>query len=290
MSKFIIPKQIESLYKIEGELANSRNWKAKIVEANSAGKGIKKGMWDTVRYVMISLDSNNIIPIAISDEHHVGYDVLGTFYSKYKVPREDYVSVCSWGNHYIYQNDKEEQLKALKKYLELGGNPNLAVQYADDYSNKTHVGTAYGFVNSKGMLEIVPGKIAPLGKKLITLWESIIVGLVKERDERIFADCWKLIELIEGNVYYFFSLIDGQVSEVMNDLKTKISGYEKAKDYDGLENYLLSFNGLKNQMHNNLRKKMDSGERDLIKLFGDVKLAKIEFDRLGTISKGSIKK
>ena len=100
-NKFIIPDKILSNFKIVGGLDNYPNWQAKVLLDNSADKGVKKGQWESPRYVLISLDSNNIIPVAISDEHQTGYDLLYEYYYKKKlIKQENYISIDGNGTTY----------------------------------------------------------------------------------------------------------------------------------------------------------------------------------------------
>ena len=116
--QFIIPEKIQKNFEITGDMSNAKNWKAKILAANSATKGQKIGQWDQVRYILIGLKTNNIIPIAIADEHRTGYDVLQEYYYKKKlVPKDDYISVCSWGNEYFYPENQEYTKQKLEAYI-----------------------------------------------------------------------------------------------------------------------------------------------------------------------------
>lgn len=91
---FQLPKNIPSnFFKITNSLKDIKNWKARILENNSGGEKLKVGDYDEVGYVMISLKDNTIIPIARSDEHHRGYDIMYEIYeSKYKIVPYDYNS------------------------------------------------------------------------------------------------------------------------------------------------------------------------------------------------------
>jgi hypothetical protein len=125
--KFIIPAKIAANFKIVGGLENYKNWKAKVLMANSGGK---KGIWESPRYVMISLDSNNIIPIAMSDEHQTGYDLLFEYYyDKKLIKQENYVSIDGDGTTYLYGSPGDtdnlkhdaKKIEAFKKWLSYGG-------------------------------------------------------------------------------------------------------------------------------------------------------------------------
>lgn len=120
-SQFKIPEEIKQFYKISGDFSNVKNWEARIIAGNSKREGQKKGDWDKVGYVLISLTSNYIIPVARADEHHTGYDLLEDLIRKYKIKDLKYQSVFLLGNHYVYGGQyQNDEFQAIKKAYEYG--------------------------------------------------------------------------------------------------------------------------------------------------------------------------
>jgi hypothetical protein len=296
--KFEIPEQIRKYYVIEGNMSNSKNWKStKYFQPFTLYDQYKESALG-IRYVLISLDSNHIIPINMNDEHQRGFDVLyNVFYDKYKVPREKYISVCTWGNHYIYEmeNEKErqEQVLSIKKFLEYGGNPKLQLHCdgGKESGYKKYIMTAEQFVLTEGryetyMKKLVGGKeISNVGKQFIEILEEFNKLWLKYVD----------IKTNVGRTQY----VENEIDELIDRLQTFIFHYEytyklvesvlypffdklsKVKNNtEGIGKIMLSHNGIKNNVHILLK---DPKNQDCKDFFWNVKKAKEEFDRLSVM-------
>jgi hypothetical protein len=74
-----------------------------------------------IGYVLISLNSNFIIPVARSDEHQKGEELLYYFINKYKIKNLKYESVFTIGNNYVYGGEyHNNEFNALSKAYEYG--------------------------------------------------------------------------------------------------------------------------------------------------------------------------
>lgn len=302
--KFEIPEQIRKYYVIEGDMSNSKNWKStKYFQPFTLYDKYKESGLG-IRYILISLNSNHIIPINMNDEHQTGYDVLyNVFYDKYKVPREKYISVCSWGNHYIWnmREEKQQQLQALTKFLEYGGNPNLNVNIRGGNSNEPdYEMTASAFVEFDGNLEefkkktISDGKISPKGEEFISflsklgqLWRDYtITEREEENEKRRELKMKKIGEQIIPitDDLYSFIFMNYRDSELLKEVYSKF--YSKLKDaVDKLDvnkvgDVLFTHNGIKNFIHIQLKEPRNKYVKEF---FWNVKKAKIEFDRLSNL-------
>jgi len=283
--QFVIPEPIRNFYKIKGDIGNIKNWQAKILKANSAREGVKVGDWETPRYVMISLTTNNIIPIAISDEHNVGYDVLSFILRKYKLENHKYESMCCWGNHYFQSKQpkaKELNMKLFKKFLSYGGNPELRIEDWDSH----YTGSVESYCKGEGDVTIKKGEMSAPGKRIINYFEAIARG-AKARDKYVFKTALNFKKYIQDNMFSFMQFIDGNVNEYCNQFEKMVTEAEAKENYEALFTFLYSFKGMKNNIHNKLRKAIDGNsdyeKNRLIKVFGDIEFAKLEFDRLGNI-------
>ncbi len=280
VTAFIIPKAIKKHGVFPGDLSNARSWKTIVYEANS-GDETMVGQLDQVRYVMISIDSNVIVPIAIADEHKTGYEVMYTFIQKKIVPDEDYVSMDSWGNTYVYNEEHIERVRSiLPKFFAYGGNPNLTVTWYGHpdvtLQELADSGKAAFIKNKVG----IKGKILPEGTNIIrgierlhTLRNSL--DLNNERKVRIYIDT-------AINVAHNFKLLLLLGKDKYKDIEEKLMSYDMEK----VDLILFGFNGLENVLHNGLRQALENKGRDLATykdVFGDIKAAKLEFDRLASL-------
>lgn len=299
--KFEIPEQIRKYYIIEGDMSNSKNWKSTKYFTPFSLYDQYKESGLGIRYVLISLDSNHIIPINMNDEHRIGYEVLyDVFYDKYKVPHEKYVSICTWGNHYVWnlREQKKEQVDALKKYLEYGGNPNLNVNVRTGNGNEQYEIPASAFVEHEGNLEdfkkkiLNEDKISPKGEQLISilsrlaqLWRDYIFnereGDIRKSTTLKFRIAEQIVPIADK--LHSFLLLNHRESPLLEDLYGKFAKkLESAIDdynVDKIGDIIYTHNGLKNDIHIQLKQPRNKKVKDF---FWNVKKAKEEFDKLSS--------
>ena len=284
-SQFVIPSKIQIHYQMVGDLSNIKNWKAKIILGNSLSRDQKKGNFENVGYVGISLSSNVIIPIARSDEHQAGYEFINYLANKKLIPNEEYFTVYN-GSNYIYSEDDYKDAKiAYKKWLLYGGNDN-SVDGNNDNNFRVYMSDV---VNSNSLKELndntnnITGKLNPVGKKIISDLEQLakLSVIVNAKPTKINIEQYnnKASNFLYNNMW---TLIDCDV-----DLsKEKMDSISIKNDYKNTDEILFTMNGVKNQIHQALRNttpKDNYKYNKLVKIFGDVNLAKKEFDRLGNI-------
>lgn len=301
-NSYTIPSTIKDNFKIVGGLDNFKCWKTKVLAANSAGPDVKKGDWEEPMYVMISLDSNNIIPIANSDSHQVGYDLLEYYYFKKKlIQRENYVSICGDSTTYVYDDpkDTENKLKAFQKWLSYGGENQPVCSMGGSYR-----GDMLDIIERKGNVKIIPGKLAKGGKDIIDSIEHIAKEYLKfsslkngrtpndDEVHKLFEFTKQFLDkfLKSGGYNRELTYIDLPKNQIVNDdyirstIKRVLEDEDKL-DWDDLAQIFLSHTGIKNRIHMGLRhiiqsKKVDN---DWEGLFGDIELANKEFNRIGAL-------
>jgi hypothetical protein len=290
-TKFQIHPDLKDKYKIKGDLGNVEKWKAKTILANSGGK---KGTWDNVGYVMISPKDNTIIPIARSDEHQSGYDLLYHLRNKYDIHALDYKPVYAIGNNYVDMNNQKEidkYLKIFKKFRNMGGN-NLQV---DSWDNISYHGTIDDFLKRKGTIGYKKGELSETGKNLISDLERLAKMLKKILTDPVASD--KLIWMFNDTTIDFLKRgfikypypYDGLTEYIgYSEIDKWYESLQKATDYKLAEKVLFSMNGVKNKIHNAIRIEMkkSSSERSKKKLesiLGHLETAFKEFNRLGQI-------
>lgn len=278
---FRLPPGVPStLFKITDSMSQSDAWKARIVVANSTSTK-KKGDWDKVRYVMISIRDNTIVPIAIGDEHHTGYDVMYDFYGqKYGVNPENYISLNSLGNNYVSEDELKGSVEACKRFLAYGGQ-DLPIALAGGYRKPTILMS--DFIASGGFPDAGKGSLAPLGERILRQFESISKAALQARSKMSQAyenRVWTLVRELKGILYRY--IINTYSFDVLQDedLESWWDSVEHAISEENLETVMklvFGFDGIKNKIHNNLRKALSSkdtfGLRHAILIFGDVELA-----------------
>ena len=300
--KFEIPEQIRQYYVIEGDMSNSKNWKStKYFTPFNLYDEYKESALG-IRYVLISLDSNRIIPINMNDEHRLGYEVLyDVFYEKYKVSHEKYVSICTWGNHYVWNlsEEKKEQVGAIRKYLEYGGNPNLIINVRTGNSNEQYDMPASAFVEYDGNLQefkkkiLSEDKISPNGEELIRilsklgqLWRDYTMNEREEENEvRKTKVKWSIEQQITpvANSLCSFIIMNHRDNPLLEDLYDKFLKKLKSavEDFNvnKIGDIVFTHNGLKNDIHIQLKQP----NKKMKDFFWNVKKARIEFDRLSSL-------
>lgn len=284
---FQLPKNIPSnFFKITNSLKDIKNWKARILENNSGGEELKVGDYDEVGYVMISLKDNTIIPIARSDEHHHGYDIMYEIYeSKYKIHPSNFYSVYCLPNsaNYPYSKEEADKLKdALIKCDEYGmdlDTSKVYLKYIDSlYKNKSYdesLISARDFISGKYGLASFGETVSLIGEKLVDAFKNlsntfentnvrgdIPITQLKMAVKKLYT-VGSRIQLPDK-----FKLINPLDLEKMMDI---IEQYKsKYIDIQKLYKLFFGFNGFRNIFHQRLRKNI--GNEDLNKQLGSVKV------------------
>ena len=303
VSKFTIPKEIQHLYKIEGDFSNIDEWSGEIVNYFSVehfndhyrkgktGEQIKEDE-SRIGYVMISLDSNNIIPITRYDEHQTGYEALDEYYyDKYHVKQENYISIFVLGHQIFYYPNRydnnrigyEDHIKAMQKYIEYGGDKNNEIVIADhtgNDDNNSAMMTAEEFIKYNGEIKEAIAQsrdVSYFGNKLIEdlteisdMFSQYHLEPIKQNEKyirRLYEKCDNfafLLSNLKNNLPKSTNTILSKSYDKLSDLLYK----NKDKDItpaiiEQIEQAMFSFSGVKNVLHINLKQ----GNKDLAKIF-----------------------
>lgn len=305
-AQFKIPPSLVRYYKIDDNIRNSKNWQGKIIVLNNRGSdGKKVGSWDEVRYIAIDLNSNYIVPIPIHSEHQTGYDLLWELKDKKLLPKGNWITVDSWGNNYIYDSEEHSQnmLKALKKFLEYGGDKNGRVQgMGSDY-----LGTIEDFIKRDGNIEVRKGELAKLGRDIVDSLEYLAkeylrIDKIKSAHKTpregdiidLATSCKHLLnQFLDYNGYNQTLGVNynDKFKKYLSDDKIKkwikdIENYEIKLDYIGITQVIFSVNGLKNNLHECLKIAKTLGgyeRRGFDSIFGDIETGINEFNRIAQI-------
>ena len=181
-------------YRMTGSLADVRSWKARIISGNSMteeARGI--GDWDEVGYVMIAMTGPvRVIPIARSDEHHRGADLLHDMAGAWRIDPRDFFPVYSAGTGvYLYSGDEiPTALKALERWFRLGGPDVLVTSPGGNGLPRWKIG-GRDFLDGKGTPVCGADGLLPLGQRLVDALARVrdaVAALRDPADPRVFHD------------------------------------------------------------------------------------------------------
>lgn len=266
-------------YKNINNIADIKDWEAKILTGNSMSDDKKIGQWEEVGYVWISLVDNTIIPLARSDEHHQGYDAI----QEMGINANDYYPVFLGGdfypdgknNQYPYNQEDARNLKIALLKLQYFGRDlstiDVNMHYIlNDWKSKPI--KASEFVEGKyGKEKYEEAKLTPLGEKLVKTLEKLSLTYTyiiehQTSSNRLFDVVNDLYELCED-----IKLDSGDKlfnSIMLDNIYNAMGDYDSGKGSKQLETVLFSFGGIRNIIHQALRKRVN--EENLNKQLGNV--------------------
>ena len=274
------PKLDPKNYKNCNDIANIKDWKARIISGNSMSDGKKKGQWEEVGYVWISLVDNTMIPLARSDEHHQGYDCI---VEDLHINASDYYPVFLGGdfygdkenNQYPYNEKEAKELKVVLLKLQYFGrdlnNININLHYIlHDYNAKPI--KASKFVEGKyGQEKYEDAELTPLGEKLVNTLEKLSQTYQYTIEHQTTSD---RLYVVVNNLHTICDNIELGGGDKLFTIPMLDDIYEALEDYDSgkgsrhLESVLFYFGGIRNIIHNALRKRQD--DDSLNKQLGNV--------------------
>lgn len=277
-----LPEKIRKNYDVSGDLGDVKNWKANVYLANSCNKEDPQvGDMCEVGYTMINTDTGEMIPVARSDEHHMGYDLIHHLISKKLVQKGRYYPIF-FGANYVYDEELEIALKAFKIWRDNGGE-NTVVNSSGNGEEQWIV-RIDDFIKANGKIKAPKGDLAPIGKRLVRHLERCALTIRdhhagKDVKEGRLADCAQMIisELSGAHLFY----------RACESLSGTIKQFRQDGQLKPLEEALFSHNGFKNTIHMEIRNILSGkggfSSRDIAKVFGDVEFANVEFNRIGSI-------
>lgn len=292
MDKTLAERIVPSLaknYQITEHLSDVLNWKVKIILGNSMRAPLKKGDYDNVGYVRIGLKTGTIVPIACSDEHNRGGDLIFHLINKNLIPDDIYYPICP-RNDYVAADDTQALL-AFKVWRKLGG-PNIVIKN----SSLTHESqisfqiTIDDYIKRDGKIELAKGELLPLGKELIDRLKIVSKLCIDSRHDerrakRFFLEAIKTYTFILEKIYVFSTDADKQILQDL--MKAESLGGDAG--IKKVEEIIFGMNGVKNKIHNKIRKSLDELKKDkpfsyivedAQKIFGDLELANNELASL----------
>lgn len=273
-----IPDKIKDNYQnLSDSLLNLENWKAKIILKNSnSDKSVKKGHFDDVGYVLIGIQTGTIVPVARSDEHRKGWDLVHYLMNKKLVPDDNYFAIYN-SSEYADYNDPVA-VQAFKTWRKLGGK-NLVIK--NNSSTDLFQVTMDDYIRLDGKIKIEKGELLPIGNQFINLLKQLAQLTIEARknDKKEKFAYKQALRVFE----YYHQCIDIYMSdEKKQNFLARVSAAESLGGETGildLDLIFFGFDGLKNNLHNLVR---DSLKKDLkhrssndlaTRVFGDLDLA-----------------
>jgi hypothetical protein len=268
-----------------GDLGNVKNWKVQVQMGNSVGRGEPDvGGWGKVGYVFINPTTGEVVPVARSDEHRAGWDLMHELNGKKVVKNlKDFNNIYIHGTHVYTGEDYDAYRKMFQFWLDHGGEDIKVELYRSGRGgNETFLGTLSDFIAEK---DFTPKKnvISKPGKELIAALESFAKMVTQAlKNPRMEDQAVKLAQRVLDVLKRYRVIGVGGADEITAVEQAIASG-----DFQKIQDAVLGFNGLKNAMHQDLRK-IVADERllwsdEYWKFFGDVEAAKSAFDALGNI-------
>jgi len=266
-------------YKITNDINDVKSWKAKIISGNSISDGKKVGQWEEVGYVWISLVDNTIIPLSRSDEHHQGLDCIE---ENLRIGASNYYPVFLGGdfygsdnNQYPYSEDDAIDLKIVLMKLQYWGrnlkNIFVSMSYILNDWNSKKV-PADEFIKGKyGKEKYTDAELTPLGEKLVNTLEKLSQTYQYTIEHQTTSD---RLYVVVNNLHTICDNIELGGGDKLFTIPMLDDIYEALEDYDSgkgskyLESSLFSFGGIRNIIHNALRKRQS--DENLNKQLGSV--------------------
>jgi hypothetical protein len=279
---FVIPPRIASDFVVVGDLSRADEWKARVRKANSGSAKI--GSMEEIGYVLISLDSPAIVPVARSDEHHCGYDLLDHYLRRRMVPREEYVAVFCFGANFVWPEGARRSLEAFRRFRAYGGR-NSVVRGTNEAGR--YAANMDDFIEGRGSLAVAEGVLSPIGRHVVARLEEIGKGVVAKRRD-VFAVASTFASWIAENGCYVGKALDVDIVR-LDEWEKEALRAEAEEDHERLASLFFTMTGIKNSFHNRLRaatRKATEHEfqaADARDFWGDLDAAMAEFERLGQI-------
>ena len=288
-----IPFKIKDDLDIGKDIASLREWKARIKIGNNVGSNNSPqlGDWDFVRYVLVGVKTNTILPVARGDEHHQGLDLAHEYQEKGLIPEDVYIAL-SEGDNYIYNHDSEEDIQLYRNAIELwlkykGDN---AILYFTELRVKVDFRTFIRETKSGKVIDYLRSlekqsqeELLPIGKKIIKLFGELSLEFNKKlsnkpfKEDRIYNKALELAHILEDSFY------DSKLNTAIEAIKSA----ENSLDLQKMEEAIFSFDGAKNVIHIKLKKLLEEErllgiDKEFPAVFGSLKVALEKMDGLSS--------
>lgn len=240
-------------------------WYAKTQVANSTSeeerKYLDKNELIECDIIMVSLLSNDIIPINIYDEHQNGKAVVKSFYSKYNVCVDDYFPIILQGLNTPCTQDDVNKMKIIFNKL-LDSNIDISetevyIGYLTKKYEKAEI-SIQNFLDDNYGSEIIQQPLTEIGLQFVEVFETFRDSFNKRINDKfpkqkLKTNLKKLYKLMKK---YGFSN-DQEYENICNVVDLY---YENEITEEEFESKLFAFDGYRNTIHNRIRNKIDDEE------------------------------
>lgn len=272
------PKLDPDNYKLTSSLKTAEKWKSKALIGSSPREGIEIGDWDQVVYVMIPKEGNHIVPVARSDAHHRGYQLLKSL----GIPG-GYFPISIGFNHIFSREEVEPFVEAAKKWRAWGGK-DLAVEVHTNDGDRGALQMS-DLIQHGAIVQHSQGELAPVGRRIVDAFKQLAQTLRQaNQDQGMARRAVKEADYLMGLLIEAAPIGTGIVSyfDEAKDFRKSLRSY--AKDPEALEMQIYGFGegvlGIKNIIHNTIRQSLDDPKNwraeNATKVFGDLQKAEAE--------------
>jgi hypothetical protein len=280
--------------RIEGSIADVRNWKAKNLFGSNGGK---IGEWDNVGYVGISIDSDIVVPVPRGDEHRAGYEYIYGAMRRKLIPKGDYISIWALetGNYFYadYESIKNTNeglahlLIAIEKYFSYGGKDSPLKlygqgQFTDQETTMSEFLRSGGLKNTKKDIPM-PTELDESAELLLEdlrMFSNVSLDTIKN-EKKIMKLGEKILRDLEDIIRFD---VGGEFKQLLKIPMEEAYGSDSSESMVG---NILGLAGVKNRLHTYLKKLLKNGkEKDIVianALFGSLKSMVDELNALGNI-------
>ena len=287
-------------YIMTDSLRDPSKWKARTYVGNNSNTGETGGLAE-VGYIMISISDDTIIPISRDDEHHTGYDLLwdfaqGSYNSEAKktnkplpIDPNDYIPIWSYGQNYVYDESNRINLAiVLRKFLSYGGVDGILKGANDLRGRMVHL-SDFANTDGKAMLfrktDGARDTLAPVGQRIYDQFKRLseLLAPLDNTSDRIAAKpAFIAAASFFKNIPLTLGWGLGLEVDYLKAIPSQLRQLQKENDVQGLLELIFGFDGVKNRMHQNMKKgmKSDYHRDDIVGIWGNVDLA---IDLLGRL-------
>lgn len=284
-SSWVIPPRLLPHVQVHGGLDAASTWTTKVWLGNS-------GTRDHTEVSLVAFDpsTSTIVPIAASDEHRNGWELINYLEGKRVIPHLEWHIIDLRLNFVDTRDPQEAQatVALFRSWRRLGG-PNTTVR--SRYTQPGFLLSMDDFIAAGGAPADHQnlGTLAPTGVTLIKALESLSAAYTRiHQGQRVptkaLARAGQATLTAFKHVQNAYILSYAGVQQATSALNT----LEEGTDTQAFERAIFGFDGLKNQVHNALREygQNQFKDRDLEDTFGNCQLALEEFNRLGSANPG----
>ena len=287
-------------YKVGTTLRDVRQWQARILLGNSLSQDVKVGDMEGVGYVMVAIKGPPcFIPLAHSDAHNEGFDLLRKMAKHWRIKPTDFVAISPHhtGAYLHSMSEAPNLLEAFRRWHAARG-PELMITYTgynDSAKKRWSIGSK-DFISGQGTP--VPGKdgLLPMGQRFVDRLTRLRDCLVRLRDDdnplvfnahdregmrqlavatHATIDCAMNMREVVSILYgaNAFGCKRGVTTEdAAAAWHARLDQLLADGDVTGIEAMFLSHDGLKNRVHQIVRHGSDFSKERLAEVFGDLEL------------------